>query len=90
MKMHAIASAKAACPLRSSFASERRPHQIMPTKPTAYGIAVIKPHLQLRQSAEVLNDLRQPEADAVIGGNCSEINECQRQHPSVGQRLTDS
>src|SRR4051812_39716574 len=35
MKTQATASAKAACPFRSNLASERLPHQTIPTKPTA-------------------------------------------------------
>jgi hypothetical protein len=47
-------------------------------------------HFQLGEVAEILDDLGQPEADAIIGGHGSEIDERQRHHPAIGQGLADA
>src|SRR5215831_5635548 len=45
--------------------------------------------LQIAQVAEVLDDLRQPEADAVIGRDRTEIDHGKRQHARVRQRFAN-
>ena len=45
--------------------------------------------LQIAQVAEVLDDLRQPEADAVIGRDRTEIDHGKRQHALVRQRFAN-
>ena len=71
---------------RSSLRSERRPHSTMLTSAHDIRQRRHEPGLDVRHP-ERLHDLRQEEAQPVVGRHRAEIDEAERQHLRVQQRL---
>ena len=85
----AIASGIATWRLRSPVRSEWREMSTRPTIATVYGIAVTKPFADVAEPVDLVDDLADPEREAVDVDDHAEVQEAEHEHAPVLERLAD-